>query len=115
MLRALLVIPLLPFVGYAGADLAYHFRSRKPGLAEDAVHLALGLCQLVLIVNAFRGDLERLALGAVGVAVFGAADEYAFHRELPARESDLHAKSHFALFAFTAVAIALIALPPRYK
>jgi hypothetical protein len=111
VLRALLILPLLPFVVYAGMDLAFHFRSRKPGIAEEAVHVALGLCQLVLVVNAFRGDLARLALGGLGVAVFGAADEFAFHRGLPARESDLHAKSHFALFAFTAAAVALIALP----
>jgi hypothetical protein len=113
--RVLLVVPLLPFLRYAGLDLVYHFKSRKPGIPENLVHVALGVFQVGLVVNAFRGDLARIALAALGIAVFGAIDEFAFHRRLPSEENDLHAKSHIALFAFAAAAVALCVLPGGLK
>jgi hypothetical protein len=111
-MRALvLAIALAPFVLWAGRDAIYHVRDRKPGALENLTHLLLGASQLVTIVGAFRGDVARLALGAGLVAIFGAVDEFAFHRGLSARESDLHAKAHLGLFAFVAVAFALVTFP----
>jgi hypothetical protein len=115
VIRLLLLLPLLPFLRYAGADLAYHFRSRKPGILENVVHVLLGLFQGALVVNAFRLDLVRVAAATVGIAVFGAVDELVFHRRLPAEESDLHAKAHIALFAFAAFAVALCVLPEKLR
>jgi hypothetical protein len=113
LIRAVLLVPLLPFLRYAGADLLYHFRGRKPGIAENVVHVVLGLFQGGLVINAFRLDLVRIAVSTLGIAAFGALDELGFHRGLPEKESDLHAKSHIALFAFAATAVALCVLPGK--
>jgi hypothetical protein len=45
------------------------------------------------------------------VAVWGMVDELAFHRGLPAVESDVHAKAHMALFAFAGGALLAAAFP----
>jgi hypothetical protein len=67
--------------------------------------------QVVLVGAGVRGDLPRLALATGVVLVFGGLDEFVFHHALPARESDLHAKGHFALFGFVAVAMILALFP----
>jgi hypothetical protein len=112
MIRALiLLLALLPFVVFAALDLVVHFTSRKPPLLEDLVHLGLGAGQVTLAMAAFRGDLARMAVGGLVVVLLGGVDEFVFHRALPPRESDLHAKGHFALFAFLVVALAVRAFP----
>ena len=102
-----IALAFLPFVWFAYRDTRYHLDLRKPGNPENLVHLGLGVCQIALLVNAIRADLqwELIALG--GIAVLGAIDEFGFHRELPAFESDVHAKTHFALFIFVVVALGL--------
>jgi hypothetical protein len=102
-----LTVAILPFLLYAYRDTIYHLRQRKPGLAENLVHLALGTCQLAMIAGAYQSDVPRMALAASGVAAFGIVDEHGFHHGLPASESDIHAKSHLALFVFLAVGIFL--------
>ena len=111
MRAAALVLVLLPFLVFAGQDAAYHLRGRKPGLPENLTHLVLGASQVFLMVSAFRADVRRIVFAALLVAVFGAIDELGFHRALPARESDLHAKAHFALFSFVALALAFAVFP----
>jgi hypothetical protein len=107
-LRAIvLTAAIVPFLIYAYRDTVYHLRDRKPTLAENLVHLALGACQLAMILGAYQSDPRRVALAASGVACFGIVDEHGFHHGLPASESDIHAKAHFALFVFLAVAVAL--------
>lgn len=103
---------LAPFAIFAARDAAYHFGPRKPGAAENLVHLTLGASQLLFIVGAFRQNLAQELLGLVSIAVFGVIDEFFFHRDLPPAETDLHAKAHMFLFAFVAVALALNHLPP---
>lgn len=107
-----IAVAFLPFAWFAYRDTRYHLGARKPGNAENLVHLGLGVAQIALLVNAIRADLrfELFALG--GIALLGAVDEFGFHRQLPAFESDVHAKSHFALFIFVVVALGLnYALP----
>jgi hypothetical protein len=102
-----LTVAIVPFLIYAYRDTAYHLRQRKPGRAENLVHLALGTCQLAMIIGAYQSDVPRMALAASGVAAFGIVDEHGFHHGLPAAESDIHAKAHLALFVFLAVGIFL--------
>jgi hypothetical protein len=113
VIRAILLVPLVAFLRYAGADLAYHFRERKPGVLESTVHVVLGAFQVALVLNAFRLDLVRVVVATIGIAFFGAVDELGFHRGLPATEGDLHAKSHIALFALVAAALGICVLPGR--
>ncbi len=107
-----LVAAFLPFAWFAWLDTRYHLSTRKPGGPENLVHLGLGVCQLGLLVNAIRADLRFELFALAGIAVLGGLDEFGFHRALPAFESDVHAKSHFALFIFVVVALGLnYALP----
>jgi len=104
---ALLVASALTFFWYALKDMRFHLGGRRVSGAENAVHGALGLSQLALLVGAFSGAAAWAAGGALATALLGAGDEYVFHREIPGAEADLHAKSHLALFIFVAVALAL--------
>jgi hypothetical protein len=102
-----LTIAIVPFLIYAYRDTLYHLRQRKPGHAENLVHLALGVCQVAMIAGAYQSDVPRMALAASGVAAFGVVDEHGFHHGLPEAESDIHAKAHLAIFVFLAVGIFL--------
>jgi len=107
VLRLLLLLPLVPMVFFAGADQAYHLRTRKPGIPENLVHLVIGIFEVAMVVHAFRLELGGVALAAVVITIFGAVDELGFHRGLPSAENDLHAKAHLSLFAFLATAVAV--------
>lgn len=96
-----------PFFVYAARDLRVHLGPRKPGGQENALHVLLGVAQLALFVAAGIGHLRGEITAVVAVALLGALDEFVFHRGLPADESDLHAKAHFALFVFVATALAV--------
>lgn len=103
----LLALALVPFVVFAARDAKAHVTYRKPGVVENVLHVGLGLAELALVFATFTAKLSW-ELGALGaVALLGGVDELVFHRELPAAESDLHAKAHFALFVFVAVALGL--------
>jgi hypothetical protein len=104
---ALLAIASLPFLYFAVRDLAFHWTGRRPGGVESAIHVLLGVAQGAFAAGAWRADARRMAAASLAVVLLGGMDEYAFHRDLPAAEADLHAKSHFAFFAFAAVAAAL--------
>ncbi len=48
-----------------------------------------------------------VVVGALVIfAIAGGVDEYIFHRDIPAEESDLHAKEHLALLIFIVVSLA---------
>lgn len=112
----LLCLPLALFLYYAGKDNSFHFRKPEQGgrhvpRAEHILHGVLGLLLVGLISAAFRLDPVRLPIFAGLFAVAGATDELGFHRGLPAEESDLHAKEHFALMVFLLTAWVTAALP----
>ena len=107
--RGILAIALAPFLFFAARDQWLHLRARRVPLAENIVHLLLGLILFTVIARAFVFDWRGVAIGAAIFAVCGALDEFLFHRALPAVESDVHAKEHFALFGFFA-AFAMVML-----
>ena len=105
--RALiLVFSFLPFLYYGAKDTAFHFRGRKVSLTEHIVHAAIGLVLVILFAHALRGDHWIVVASLVIFAVAGSIDEYIFHRDIPAVESDLHAKEHLALLIFIVVSLA---------
>ena len=105
LLRCVLLLPgALAFAWYASKDMRFHLTGRPVSRAENALHAALGLSQLVLVVGAFLGAAVWVTAGALPTAALGAGDEYVFHRAIPGQEADLHAKAHLALFIFLAVA-----------
>lgn len=101
-----LLAPTLTFVWFAFLDQRAHGRARYVGNGEKVLHLLLGISQTWMIMSAFSGNLRGLVGGAAATALLGAGDEYGYHRGLPARESDLHAKAHLALFMILALGLA---------
>lgn len=106
--RALMAIGLLPFLWYASRDQLLHFSARKVPRVENLLHFALGVVLAITIAQAFRFDVRRFALFAVVFAFLGALDEFVFHRGIPDSESDTHAKEHFTLLAFFAIAVFIL-------
>ena len=108
--RAILAAALLPFLYYAGRDFRLHLTERRVPLAESVLHLALAVPLIAALVLCFQFRVREAALAMAAFAVVGAADEYVFHRGIPAAEHDVHAKEHYALFVFLAVFGALVHL-----
>ena len=106
MRAAILVLSFLPFVYYAGKDTAFHFRGRKVSLTEHILHAAIGIVLLILFTHALMGH-HLVVLGALVLfAITGGIDEYIFHHDIPAQESNLHAKEHLALLIFIVISLA---------
>jgi hypothetical protein len=101
-----LALALLPLLWFAGRDALLHRKVRRPTLLESLLHAVLGVAQAVLISCAFRAELKPFCAAAAVIALFGAADEFGFHRGLPEVEASVHAKAHFSLFIFVLVAAA---------
>lgn len=108
--RVLLTLAFLPFAWFAARDFRLHLRARKVSLAENVLHVALGLLLVAALARAFQFQAAPAAYAMAVFALFGAADEFVFHRGIPAEEHDVHAKEHFALFVFLAVFGALVHL-----
>jgi hypothetical protein len=107
-LRLLLLVgSVSTFFWYAAKDMRFHFTGRRVSPAENALHGLLGLAQLALVVGAFAGAEAWAVSGALATAALGAGDEYVFHRGIPGPEADMHAKAHWALFIFVAIAFGL--------
>ena len=71
------------------------------------MHLALGVVLVAAIGNAYLGRITVVVVAFLFFGALGAVDEYVFHRDLPASESDVHAKEHLALLLFVVVFAAL--------
>ena len=108
--RVILAASLLPFLYFAGRDFRLHLTARKVPMAENVLHLVLGVLLAAVITRAFLFRGREAAFALLAFAIAGAADEFVFHRKLPAEEHDVHAKEHFALFIFMAVFGALLHL-----
>ncbi len=108
--RLAALLPIALFVYYGGRNAIFHFKGRKPPAVENLLHLGLGVAEGLLIVGALLPRSTWVWYGAVGTAVLGAIDEYLFHRDIPAEEHALHAKSHLAIFLILVTTLAVPAL-----
>lgn len=108
--RVILATALAPFLYFAARDFRLHFTARKVSIAENVLHLVLGFLLAAVITRVFLFRGREAAFAILLFAIAGAADEFVFHRGLPAEEHDVHAKEHFALFVFVAVFGALLHL-----
>ena len=103
---AILVFSFLPFIYYGAKDTAFHFRGRKVSRTEHILHAAIGLVLAIMFTHALMAH-HLIVLGALLLfIVAGGVDEYIFHRDIPAEESDLHAKEHLALLIFLVASLA---------
>jgi len=105
---ALMILALLPYLYFGGKDQVFHFVGRKVSPVEHLLHLFIGCLMAAAIVCAFRARVIAFVIGIAAFLVFGALDEYVYHRGLPEHESDLHAKGHLALLIFVVVSLATI-------
>jgi len=102
----ILIFSFLPFVYYGVKDTAFHFRGRKVSRTEHLLHAAIGLVLAIMFAHALMAH-HFVVVGALVIfAIAGSVDEYIFHRDIPAEESDLHAKEHLALLIFIVVSLA---------
>ena len=105
MRPAILAVSFLPFLYYAAKDSVFHLRGRKVSLTEHVLHGAIGLVLAILFAHALMAH-HVIVLGAlIMFAAAGSIDEYIFHRDIPAEESDLHAKEHMSLLIFIVVSL----------
>ena len=102
---AIIIALFAPFAYFGLKDNSFHFRGRRVSLTEHLLHLGIGVTQAMILVQAIKGNFVLMFVALGLLAISGSADEYVFHRALPAEESDLHAKQHFALFVFVVGAI----------
>lgn len=96
---------LLPYLYFAFHDGVYHLRDRKVSIAEHLIHLALGAGALGVIAAVFTGRREPLFHSLPVLLGAGALDEFWFHKGLSERETDLHAKAHWALLIFVSLGL----------
>lgn len=106
MRAAILTVSFLPFLYYGTKDTMFHFRGRKVSRPEHLLHAVVGLSLAIMFTHALQSH-HGVVLGALLLFVIaGGVDEYVYHREIPAEESDLHAKEHLALLIFIVVSLA---------
>ena len=103
---ALIILSFIPFIHYGIKDNSFHFHGRKVTAWEHLLHIGIGMCQAIIFIQALRSDFILMFAAMILLLAAGGMDEYIFHRDLPAVESDLHAKQHFALFIFVIISIA---------
>jgi hypothetical protein len=103
---AILSISFLPFLYYGAKDTMFHLRGRKVSRTEHLLHAAIGVLLAIMFTHALLAH-HYVVVGALVIfAIAGGVDEYIFHRDIPAEESDLHAKEHLALLIFIVVSLA---------
>jgi len=102
-----LAAALAPFLLFAGRDNMMHFQLRKVSPAEHILHAGLGLALAAVISMAFQARFDAMITWLALFCLAGCIDEYGFHRDIPAEEHDVHAKEHFALLFFVAMALVL--------
>ena len=106
MRAAILVLSFLPFLYYGGKDNAFHFRGRKVSITEHLLHAVIAIILLILFTHAIVAHHVVVLCALVIFVIAGGIDEYIFHRNIPAEESDLHAKEHLALLSFIVISLA---------
>jgi len=106
MRAAILSVSFLPFLFFAAKDTSFHFRGRIVSRTEHLLHLAIGIVLAIMFTHSLMSH-HLVVVGALMLfVVAGGVDEYIFHRDIPAEESDLHAKEHLALLIFIVVSLA---------
>ena len=100
MRAVVLTLFLLPYAFFGLRDNIHHVRHRSIGWTERLLHLAIVVSLLTVIPHAYLGNRPIMLIGLLLFIAARSMDEFTFHRGLSARESDLHAKTHFAFLMF---------------
>jgi hypothetical protein len=81
--------------------------------AERILHLTIVLAVVTVVAHALDGNRAVMLMGLVLFLIARATDEWGFHRNLPGRESDRHAKTHYAFLIFVTLSTAVDWLAQR--
>ena len=103
---ALLTLFLAPYLYFGIRDVLHHTRHRPVSFTERLLHIILGMALTIIISHAYAGHFEVVIAGFVLFVAARALDEFVFHRNLPDREIDLHAKTHFGFLIFVVGVVA---------
>jgi hypothetical protein len=106
MRTGILILSFVPFLYYGAKDTMFHFRGRKVSATEHLLHLVIGVVLAVMFSHAVMAHHGIVLVSMLLFVIIGGLDEYAFHRGIPAEESDLHAKEHLALLSFIIISLA---------
>ena len=107
MIRAaVLTLFLLPYAYFGLRDNFYHAQQRSVPWPERLAHAAIVLALLTVVPQAYLGNRGLVIAGLVLFVVARAVDEYVYHRGLPATESALHARTHFAFLLYVVTIMA---------
>jgi hypothetical protein len=106
MRAVILSLSFLPFVYYGAKDTVFHLRGRKVTMPEHLLHAAIGVMLAIMFSHALMAHHLVVLAALVMFAIAGSVDEYIFHHDIPAEESDLHAKEHLALLVFIVASLA---------
>ena len=107
MRETLIVVAFLPFLYYATLDGIFHFRGRRVSLSEHVIHVVIGLSLALVFTAAVMANQPVMLGSLVAFLVSGGLDEFVWHRDLPAHESELQAKEHLSLLIFLGVTLLL--------
>lgn len=99
----MLSLGVLPYLGCAALDAWMHEKHRRVPRVEQWLHLGIGVGIGGFLLAAFAAN-NAIALGLlIAGGIFMAVDELGFHKELAARERNLHAVAALALLFFVGV------------
>ncbi len=98
---------LLPYACFGLNDNLHHIRHRDVGWPERILHLAIVLSLFTVIPHAVLGNHALMLGGLVLFLVARSLDEWIFHRNIPACEAEMHAKTHFAFLGFVVAYLAV--------
>jgi len=111
---ALLTVFLAPYLYFGIRDVLHHKHYRPISFTERLLHITLGVALTIIISHAYAGHFEVVIVGFVLFVTARALDEFVFHRVLPAKEVDLHAKTHFGFLIFVVGVIGTNWLESQY-
>jgi hypothetical protein len=97
---ALLTVCLAPYLYFGIRDVLHHKHYRPVSFTERLLHIILGMALTIIISHAYAGHFDIVIPGFLLFVTARALDEFVFHRDLPEREVDLHAKTHFGFLIF---------------
>ncbi len=96
----LLSLFLAPYLYFGIRDVLHHTHYRPVSFTERLLHITLGVALMIIISHALARHFEVVIAGIFLFVTARAMDEFVFHRDLPAAEVDLHAKTHFGFLIF---------------
>ncbi|CAN5851033.1 hypothetical protein BH11VER1_BH11VER1_14930 [soil metagenome] len=100
-LRAIVIaLIMIPYAFFGIRDLIHHKVHRHVSWTERCLHFMIGLSLTIIVPHAIGGHRDVVIPGLFLFLIARVTDEWFFHRQLDAAESDIHAKTHLGFLIF---------------